>query len=161
MDEIDRKIIGALAADARRPLAEIAAAAGLSASAVNERIRRLHASGALRRLTVDVDPAALGLEILAFVWIALAPETGKAGSEQVGTGEAAFRAAVAAEPAICECHHVTGPWSYLAKVRVASLAELEAFLARLKARGFLARSETVIALSPVVEAGFVPKPEGA
>ncbi len=146
MDEMDRKIIELLAADARRSLADIGGAAGLSPSAVNERIRRLAGSGALRRFTVDVEPEALGLPVLAFVWVGLAP----------GADEAAFRAFAAGHPAIGECHHVTGPWSYLVKIRAASLAGVEAFLAELKAGGFLARSETVIALSSPVPGACAP-----
>lgn len=146
MDEIDRKIAELLGADARRSLADIGGAVGLSASAVNERIRRLVGSGALRRFTVDVAPEALGLPVLAFVWVGLAP----------GADEAGFRAFAVGHPAIGECHHVTGPWSYLVKIRVASLSGIEAFLAELKAAGFLGRSETVIALSSPVPGAWAP-----
>lgn len=146
MDDIDRKIVGLLSRDARRALADIGAQVGLSPSAVNERLRRLTASGAIRRFTVEADPGALGLPILAFVWVAL--------SERAD--ESAFRAHAAADPAIEECHHVTGDWSYLVKMRAPSLAALESFLAGLKARGFLGRSQTVLALSSPVAGAFVP-----
>lgn len=146
MDSIDRKIITLLAADARRALADIGGLVGLSASAVNERIRRLVATGAIRRMTVEADPAALGLPVLAFVWVALAQ----------GADEAAFRRWAAGRPEIAECHHVTGGWSYLVKVHVASLAGIEGFLDGLKAEGVAARTETVIALSSVVPGPFVP-----
>jgi len=149
MDAIDEKIIDLLAADARRSLADIGGVVGLSASAVNERIRRLTASGAIRRFTVDTDPAAAGLPVLAFVWIALA----------AGADEAAFRLWAAAHPAVAECHHVTGSWSYLTKVRAASLAEVESFLAEVKGHGFPARTETILALSSVVPGAHVPRGE--
>lgn len=146
MDDMDRKIIELLAEDSRRSLADIGGAVGLSPSAVNERIRRLTGSGAIRRFTVDADPEAMGLGVLAFVWVALAP----------GADEGAFRDFARAHSAIAECHHVTGPWSYLAKVHVASLAGIEGFLGELKAGGFLARSETVIALSSPAPGRFAP-----
>lgn len=144
MDAIDRKIISLLAQDARRSLADMGEAVGLSPSAVNERIRRLTASGAIRRFTVDADPAALGLGVTAFVLVALDYEA----------GEEVFKAFVADHPSVAECHHVTGAWSYLLKIRVADLAALELFLAELKTRRFLARSETMVALSTAVERGF-------
>jgi len=147
MDEIDRKIIGLLAADARRALADIGGAVGLSPSAVNDRIRRLQAAGAIRRFTVDLDPAALGLPVLAHVWIGLREDA----------DEAAFRRFAAAHPAICECHHVTGPWSYLIKLRLGSVAAIEPFLAEVKATRLMARSEIVITLSSVEPGAFVPK----
>ncbi|KKB84137.1 AsnC family transcriptional regulator [Devosia limi DSM 17137] len=141
MDTIDRKIIALLTEDSRRSLADIGGSVGMSVSAVNERIRRMTASGAIRRFTVDIDPLALGLGVLAFVWVELAGDA----------DEQAFRDWVATVPAITECHHVTGGWSYLTKVRVGTLADLEAFLGSIKARGYLARSETVIVLSTVSE----------
>jgi Lrp/AsnC family leucine-responsive transcriptional regulator len=146
MDEIDRKIIELLAEDARRALADIGAVVGLSPSSVNERIRRLVASGAIRRFTVDADPVALGLPVLAYVFVGLNYEA----------GEAAFKAFVSAAPEVVECHHMTGGWSYLIKLRVDSLHGIESFLEQLKEQRFLARSETMISLSTVCERGFVP-----
>lgn len=147
MDDIDRKIIDLLAADARRSLTDIGDQVGLSASATNERIRRLTSTGAIRRFTVDADPLALAVPVLAFVCLALAADA----------DETAFRTFASTHPAIEECHHVTGAWSYMTKVRVASLPDLEAFLSELKTRKFIARSETIIALSSAVEASYTPK----
>ncbi|MGO4452402.1 Lrp/AsnC family transcriptional regulator [Phyllobacterium sp. TAF24] len=149
MDDIDRKITTLLSENSRRALGDIGSIVGLSISAVNERIRRLNASGAIRKFTVDADPAALGLPVLAFVWMALPQDA----------NEDAFRANAMAHPTIAECHHVTGPWSYLVKVHVASLAEVELFLAHMKGQGFLVRSETIIVLSSVVSGPYAP-PEG-
>lgn len=146
MDDIDLRIVELLAEDSRRALADIGAQVGLSASSVNERMRRLVAQGVIRRFTVDMDPAAAGVPILVFVWLALREDT----------DEAAFRAHAAVHPAILECHHVTGGWSYLVKLRVREIGEIEGFLAGLKAGGFLGRSETVLALSSPVPGVFVP-----
>lgn len=145
MDEIDRKIIAILAQDSRRSLTDIGAAVELSPSSVNERIRRLVASGVVRSFTIDADHRALGLDVLAFVWVGLSADA----------DEAAFRAFMATHPSVAECHHVTGAWSYCVKVRMASLGDIEPFLAELKHRRFLARSETVIALSTVRETPFI------
>ncbi|QWK80856.1 Lrp/AsnC family transcriptional regulator [Ochrobactrum sp. BTU1] len=147
MDDIDRKIIDLLSSDARRSLADIGGIVDLSPSSVNERIRRLTSSGAIRRFTVDVEPAAIGLETLVFIWVALREDA----------DEAAFRHYAATTPAILECHHVTGGWSYLIKLRVSTTPEIELFLTDLKARKFLGRSETVIALSSPVAGAFVFK----
>ena len=148
MDDTDRKILDLLSADSRRSLADIGGVISMSASAVNERIRRLAASGAIRRFTIDADPKALGLGVAAFVWVGLSQ----------AADEPQFQRFAASHPAICECHHVTGAWSYLVKIRVASLDEIEAFLTEMKQQAFLARSETIIALSTVVEGPFpVPK----
>lgn len=147
MDEIDRKIVTLLGQDSRTSLAEIGGGVGLSTSAVNERVRRLVSGGVIRRFTVDADPAAFEAGVLAFVWVGLAPDA----------DEVVFRAVAADHPAIIECHHVTGGWNYLVKIRVGSLAGVEAFLDDLKKRRLLARSETMIALSSVVDAPYCPR----
>lgn len=144
IDDIDRKICLLLSEDARQSLAQIGAQVGLSTSAVNERIRRLIERGVLRRFAADCDPEALGLPVAAFVWVALA----------AGVDEGAFRAAMAQMPTVTACHHVTGPWSYLVQIRLAGLTGVEDFLAGLKAAGWIARSETMLALSTVVEPPF-------
>lgn len=144
MDDVDKKICVALGEDARQSLAQIGAQVGLSASAVNERIRRLMQRGVLRRFTAEVEADAVGLPVTAFVWVSLA----------AGVDEGAFRVAMAQECSVTACHHVTGPWSYLVQIRAQGLASVEDFLARLKAAGWIARSETNLALSTVVEPPF-------
>ncbi|MAS14496.1 MAG: AsnC family transcriptional regulator [Nitratireductor sp.] len=150
MDQIDHKIVTLLAEDARRSLADIGGVVGLSASAVNERIRRLSASGVIRRFTVDADPAALGCPVLVFIWVSLVQNV----------NEEAFRVFAAAHKAVEECHHVTGPWSYLIKARVPSLSDVESVLEDMKKHGFLARSESVVALSTVEPGSFAPVEKG-
>lgn len=144
MDEIDRMILVHLSDDARQPLATLGALVGLSPSAVNERIRRLGERGAIRRIMADTAPEALNLPVTAFIWVALA----------AAADEGAFRAAMADHPAITACHHVTGAWAYLLQIRATDLAGVEDFLSALKQDGWLARSQTVLALSSVVEPPF-------
>lgn len=144
MDDIDRRICALLCADARQSLAQIGAQVGLAASSVNDRLRRLIATGAIRRMRADVDPVAVGLPVAAFVWLLLAP----------GTEEARFRDEIARMPEVTACHHVTGAWSYLIQIRVPSLQGVEAFLSALKAAGWVGRSETMLSLSAVVEPPF-------
>lgn len=145
-DVIDRQIIGYLAEDARRPLTEVAAVVGLSTSAVNDRVRRLVGQGVIRRFTLDADPGALGLPVLALIWVAVPHAF-----------EPAFRAFAAAHPGITECHHVTGPWSYLIHLRVPGLGAIEGFLDEMKRQGLLERSETMLALSTIRSAPLVPR----
>jgi Lrp/AsnC family leucine-responsive transcriptional regulator len=146
LDEIDLALIARLQQDGRLGLAELGQAVGLSPSAVNERVRKLLARGALRAIVALADPAALGLGVTAFVTVTLT----------AGADEDGFVAAVTADPAVMECHHVTGAANYLLKVRVADMAALEALLKRLKATGALARSETQLALSTPKETTALP-----
>ncbi len=147
MDEIDRKIIARIQEDGRASYGDIGAAVGLSVSAVNERLKKLQASGAIAGWGARVSAKALGLDVLAFVEVLLErPEH-----------DAPFRAAMLASPAVQECHHVTGAWSYLLKLRVADTGALERFLSdHLKTLPGVARSHTVIALSSVKETAALP-----
>ncbi|WP_029008905.1 Lrp/AsnC family transcriptional regulator [Azospirillum halopraeferens] len=147
MDDIDRKIADIAQRDGRASYAEIGATVGLSVSAVNERLKKLQAAGVITGWGARVAPGALGLDVLAFVQVLLErPEH-----------DAPFRAAMMAAPAVQECHHVTGEWSYLLKVRVAGTADLERFLANtLKAQPGVVRSHTVIALSSPKETPILP-----
>lgn len=142
MDNIDRIIIDQLQHDGALTYAEIGAAAGLSASAVNDRLKRLRAEGAIRRMTAEIDPTAIGLDLLAFVLVAV----------NEPQGEARFREAMKAAPEVLECHHLTGDFSYLLKLRLRDTAHLEHFLMdRLKPLAGIVRTHTSIALSSVKE----------
>lgn len=144
MDRTDRKIINLLSADARRSLADIGQAVGLSQSAVNERIRRLQSTGVIRRFTIEVSHRSLNENVLVFIQIRLAGDA----------DEEVFRKAMARHNDVLECHHVSGRWSYLLKLRFAALGDVEAFLGELKRAGYIAASETVITLSTVRERAF-------
>ena len=147
MDDIDRTILERLQADGSQTYAEIGAAAGLSASAVNDRLKRLRADGVIRRMSAEVDPAALGLILLAFVLV----------SVNEPPGETRFREVMKAAPEVLECHHLTGDFSYLLKLRLRDTAHLEQFLMdRLKPLAGVARTHTLIALSSVKETHILP-----
>jgi Lrp/AsnC family transcriptional regulator, leucine-responsive regulatory protein len=143
MDDIDRIIIDKLQGDGALTYAEIGAAAGLSPSAVNDRLKRLRSEGVIRRMTAEIDP---GLTLLAFVLVAV--------SEPQGEGQ--FREAMKAAPEVLECHHLTGEFSYLLKLRLRDTAHLEHFLMdRLKPLAGGVRTHTLIALSSVKETHIV------
>lgn len=150
MDGIDRKILECVQRDGALTYAEIGAAAGLSASAVNDRLKRLRADGVLRRMTAEIDPAALDLKLLAFVMVVL----------ESGISEDVFRAGMLAAPEVLECHHVTGEFSYLLKLRLRDTAQLEGFLTNtLKPLAGFSRTQTLIALSSTKETHILPAPD--
>lgn len=150
MDAIDRKILARVQNDSSQTYAEVGAAVGLSASSVNDRLKRLRAEGALRRLTAEVDPAAFDLNLLAFILVAVAD----------GAAETEFRARMQAAPEVLECHHVTGEFSYLLKLRLRDTAQLERFLMdRLKAVKGVGRTQTLIALSSSKETHILSAPQ--
>jgi DNA-binding Lrp family transcriptional regulator len=60
LDDIDRRILAGLQRDARQPIAELAAAAGLSPSACHRRIKLLEERGVIASYGATLDREALG-----------------------------------------------------------------------------------------------------
>ena len=138
LDEIDRRLLALLQKDDRLSLAELGKGVGLAASSVNERVKRLVTRGVIEGFHAHVVPDALGLELLAFVFVGWSDPA----------VEGPFLARVNASAAVLECHHVTGSWNYLLKVRLPNTRELERFLGTvIKDVQGVQRTETIIALS--------------
>lgn len=71
IDEIDRRILTALQADARVPNSALADAVGIAPSTCHGRVRRLQELGVIRGFHADIDPAAIGLPLQAMVSVTL------------------------------------------------------------------------------------------
>jgi Lrp/AsnC family leucine-responsive transcriptional regulator len=153
LDDTDRQLLALLQSDDRLSLADLGKNVGLAASSVNERIKRLVTRGVIEGFHAHVVPEELGLDLLAFVFVGWSnPAT-----------EAPFLARVAAAPAVLECHHVTGSWNYLLKVRLPNTRDLERFLGHvIKEVQGVERTETIIALSSAKETTrLTPDPLGS
>ncbi|MFX8059702.1 Lrp/AsnC family transcriptional regulator, partial [Acinetobacter baumannii] len=67
LDEVDRRLVEALGADARLSLKELAGIVGLSSPSTSERLKRLEDRGVIKAFTVELSPAALGYTLQAIV----------------------------------------------------------------------------------------------
>src|SRR6201988_886249 len=103
LDDIDRILARRLVADGRATLAELAASAGLSISAVQSRVRRLESRGVVSGYSARINPEAVGKMLSAFVAITpldpSQPDDAPARLEHI--------------PAIVSCHSVGGEESYV------------------------------------------------
>jgi DNA-binding Lrp family transcriptional regulator len=70
-DDIDRRLLRELAADARIPNNALAERVGIAPSTCLGRVRALRDSGVIRGYHADVDPAALGRPIQAMIAVRL------------------------------------------------------------------------------------------
>jgi DNA-binding Lrp family transcriptional regulator len=143
VDEQDQILLAALRADATQSYAVLGKAAGLSAGAAHERVRKLRERGVIRRTTIDVDPAAVGLPVLAFVMI----------EANAWMGEPTTRDALAAIPELVEAHIVAGSASVLVKIRTATTEQLQDVLRRIFAVDGVTGTQTIVVLETVFEAG--------
>ena len=105
MDDIDRKILKLLQANARMSLKTIAEKTFLSSPAVSARIERLEKDGIIAGYHAFVDPMKLGYHILAFINLDVVPED-----------KPKFYAYANDVPNVLECNCVTGEYSMLMKV---------------------------------------------
>ena len=138
IDDIDHKLLALLQDNDRLALAELSKLTGVAASTLNDRIKKLVSDGLIAGFHARLSSEELGLHLLAFILVGWSnPKV-----------EPQFLKKIAACPAVLECHHITGVWNYLLKVRVANTKELEALLANtIKAVSGVERTETLIALS--------------
>ncbi|QYK43015.1 MAG: Lrp/AsnC family transcriptional regulator [Paracoccaceae bacterium] len=119
LDEIDRKILGELQADASQSLDEIARKVGSSKTPVWNRIRRMREAGVITRQTAILDPEALGLEACFFVLIRT--------SEHEAEWQRRFLDVLQRRPEVLEAHRLAGDIDYILKVRVKNARAYDTF----------------------------------
>ena len=71
IDDVDRRILTALHADARMSNSALAELVGIAASTCHGRVRRLQEAGVIRGFYADVDPSAIGLNLQAMISVRL------------------------------------------------------------------------------------------
>ena len=133
LDEVGWQILRALQEDARLSFAELGRRVGLSLPAVAERVRRLEEAGIITGYRAEVNMAKIGLPIMVFI--------------RLNTPRDQYPALIALLnnlPQALECHHLTGPESFIIKIVVASIADLETLIGQLSAYG---QTTTSIVLS--------------
>jgi Lrp/AsnC family transcriptional regulator, leucine-responsive regulatory protein len=134
LDEIDRILARELVADGRATLAQLAATAKLSVSAVQSRVRRLEARGVVTGYSARINPEAVGHKLSAFVAITpldpSQPDDAPARLEHI--------------EAIESCHSVAGDESYVLLVRVESARALEDLLQQIRTAANVRTRSTII-----------------
>jgi Lrp/AsnC family leucine-responsive transcriptional regulator len=137
LDETDWQILGVLQRDARTSFAELARQVAMSPSAVTERVRRLEETGVIVGYRAELDPARVGLGILALVRL------------RYPTGNyRPFHALLDSTPEIVEAHHVTGEDCFVLKVLARDMRHLEEVTGRIAGLGPVTTS--VVYSSPLL-----------
>jgi len=145
IDAQDREILNILQKNARTSNAEIARQLGMAPSAILERIRKLEARGVIQGYEARIDPEALGLGLLSYVFVR---EEGPNNEGQIGE-------LLARMPEVQEVHHIAGDDCFLVKVRTADARSL----GRLLREGFSlgsARTRTTVVLETLLETSRLP-----
>jgi DNA-binding Lrp family transcriptional regulator len=140
LNDLDERIVHALAEDARRSFADIGQLVGLSAPAVKRRVDRLRATGAITGFTVRVDPSALGWETEGFIEVFCAANTSP---EVIQRGLERYPEVVAAST-------VTGEADAVVQVFAADMRHFKQVVERIADEPFVARTRSVLVLSPLL-----------
>jgi Lrp/AsnC family leucine-responsive transcriptional regulator len=137
VDDIDRRLVRTLLADARTPYAELARQVGLSAASAHERVRKLERDGVLRGSTAVVDARAIGLGVSALVSL----------QQREGVDADDIVAGLEDVPEVEDCWFVAGEEAFVVKVRVADLDDLDRTLRVLRHVPGVTRTRTTVVLS--------------
>jgi len=119
-DKIDMAILRVLVHDSRKTLQEIGAEVGLAATSCWSRIKKLEASGVIKRYTVDVDAAKLGYQDSVIVQLTLESHSDETLYE--------FGRVLASIPEIQEAYLVSGDYDYYIRIAVRDTRDYERLL---------------------------------
>jgi Lrp/AsnC family leucine-responsive transcriptional regulator len=151
LDEKDARILEILQEEGRASNVELARSVELTPSATLERVRKLEERGLIKGYTATLDPHALGLGLVAFIFIRVDDR-----EDQLWSGEGTAEA-LSALPSVLELHHLAGEDCFLVKVRARDTDDLYRFLRDELGRFKAIRStRTTIVLKTVKETTRLP-----
>jgi DNA-binding Lrp family transcriptional regulator len=139
IDDLDARLIATLRDEPRIGLVEVARRLGVARGTVQARLSKLEARGIITGYGPEVDPAAMGYGIQAFVLLELAQ------------GRLDEAAAVLREvPEVIEADAISGPQDLLCRLVARDTEHLQEVVNRLLATPAIRRSESHIVLSQQV-----------
>lgn len=145
LDDLDVALIRAMHEHPRAGALELSRLLHVARATVQTRLQRLEQAGVITGYGPDVDLAAAGHPVQAFVTLEIA---------QGALG--AVRADLEAIPGVLEAYATTGAGDVLCRVAARSHGELQTALLELNASASVARSTSVVVLSVVVPVRVLP-----
>src|ERR1700758_374531 len=146
MDELDAAIVALFAAEPRVGVLEASRRLGVARGTVQARLDRMQARGVITGYGPDIDPAAIGYRVTAFITL----EIRQAG----GHDPVADRLAAIAE--VLEAHTITGAGDLLCRVVARSNADLQRVIDAIVGLEGVVRPSTVISLATQVPYRMIP-----
>jgi len=146
IDELDARLIDLLAAEPRVGVLEASRRLGVARGTVQARLDRLRDRGVITGYGPDVDPAAIGFRVTAFVTL----EIRQAGGHDPVTE----RLALIAE--VLEAHTITGQGDMLCRVVARDNADLQRVIDAIVDVPGVVRTSTVIALAAPIDYRILP-----
>lgn len=122
LDEFDLKILALVQDDVRQTTDSLGAQVGLSATAVQRRLKRLRQAGVIRKEIAVLNPAALGGRVTLIVTVRLAH-----GRHDAVDG---FKRQMQALPEVQQCYYTMGEADFVLVVIARSVEDYEEFTRR-------------------------------
>ena len=136
MDDLDRRLLALLRADARESAAALAKALKVSRGTVQNRIARMRAEGVIQGFTVRTRPDMEASRIRAVMTIAIEGERSRAVIK-----------ALQGFPEVTAIHTTNGRWDLVAELETGTLAEFSRTLDQIRTIDGIASTETSILLA--------------
>ena len=144
-DDLDMALLGALEKYPRAGFLELSRITGVARATVAARIQRLEETGIVTGYGPDIDVAAAGFGVQAYVTLEIAQ-----GALDVVTTD------LAAIDGVLEAHATTGSGDVLCRVAAASHEALQSVLLEISRSSAVVRSTSVVVLSVLVPLRTLP-----
>jgi DNA-binding Lrp family transcriptional regulator len=145
LDALDLALLTALRENPRAGALALSRLTRVARATVESRLSRLERSGVITGYGPDIDVAAAGFSVTAFVTLEIA----QGALDRV-------KSDLAAIPAVLEAYAVTGSADMICRVAATSHADLQQTLLRIDSSPSVARSTSAIALSTVIAPRDLP-----
>jgi DNA-binding Lrp family transcriptional regulator len=145
IDELDARLIAEMRANPRVGLLEIARRVGVARGTVQARLAKLESRGVITGHGPEVDPAAMGYGIQAFVLLELTQ----------GRLDEATRV-LAEVPEVIEADAISGPQDLLCRLVARDTEHLQEIVNQILATDAIRRSTSYIVLSQQVKPRYGP-----
>jgi Lrp/AsnC family transcriptional regulator len=153
LDDFDLALLSVLQEDCSLSIADLGERIHLSQNACWKRVKRLEATGVIKRRVALLDARALGVGTTVFVSIRAAEHS------QDWLGQLA--AAVRRIPEVVEFYRMSGDVDYLLKLQVADIAAYDAVYKRLIDSVRLASVSSAFAMEEIKQTTCLPLSRGA
>ena len=151
IDAMDVRLLVLLAEQPRIGVLDCSRRLGVARGTVQARLDRLQRRGVVRGFGPDIDPAALGYEVTAFVTLEIAQ----------GRGHQTVAEHLARIPEVLELHTITGQGDLLCRIVARSNTDLQRVIDGIVSYDGIVRASTHIALAQQIPYRVLPLVEVA
>ncbi|WP_051367865.1 Lrp/AsnC family transcriptional regulator [Hamadaea tsunoensis] len=146
VDELDSRLIRLLATEPRIGVLECARRLGVARGTVQARLDKLQSRGVIRGFGPEIDPAAIGFGVTAFVTLEI----------RQSRGHDAVARHLGGIPEVLEVHTITGSGDLLCRIVARSNADLQRVIDGIVGYHAIVRASTIIALEEQIPYRVLP-----